>query len=720
MIPKQLKPYRFIKTNGKKPIEKSWTTDTNYNYEDMQKYEGSSYGVLCGFNGLVVVDCDNEEINKKLLQVPLFAKTFQVKTAGKGLTHFYFKSITDKTTTRFKDISNTTICDLQGIGTMVVGPGTKIKDKSYQVVNDVPIVEADYDVIQAKIKSFIPDCKITDKKIKKKELDKYYELDNIIKQIKQKIKVEDVLKDYGIPIDKNPTECPFHASAGKGCLSFTEETWHCFDCEESGNIFHLYMKLNDVDFVIAKHQLAKKANIKLDPIQVRNQFELFIKKHHTDQAIELMVESFMLEHFVKTIRDDDKFEMWIYSDGIYIPQGRSFIKEHCRAILQDLYKARIANQVVERIEADTYIDKDKFFENKHMSFIPVQNGILNIFKHEIQPFNEKYKFFNKINAEYNPDAKCPNIISFFNDVLSNEEDILLMQEIFGYCLYRDYKFHKAFMYLGDGRNGKGVTMELHKTFLGVENCSSISLQMLTKDQYSTIEVHNKMANLGADIGKAKLDDTQRFKELTGHDPVSANRKFKTHLTFTNYAKMIFAANTLPETSDNKTGWMSRWEFLDFKNTYVVKKEYDKMSEYERKAQRAKIQDQYIIEKMNTPEEMSGLLNWSLEGLDRLMKQKNFSKSSTSQEIEIKWKRHSNSVHAFMMDMIEMTGSPDDIIPTDDIKTSYTRYCMDHRIKDMKSYKDIKETIETSGSNTRRKRYGPDTKVVFLGIRWRLN
>ena len=98
MIPQQLKNQKFIKTKEKIPIEQDWQNTKNYEetstelQEHINKHQ--SYGVLCGYNNLLVVDLDKEEVQQELLKISPFNKTFTVKTAGSGLYHFYF--YTDK------------------------------------------------------------------------------------------------------------------------------------------------------------------------------------------------------------------------------------------------------------------------------------------------------------------------------------------------------------------------------------------------------------------------------------------------------------------------------------------------------------------------------------------------------------------------------------------------------------------------------------------------
>ena len=146
-IPEQLRNCRFIKVAEKRPIEKDWQNEKNYSYDEMSKILETvdSYGVLCGRNNLVVIDFDNEEIQKEMFKDTKFIRdTFTVKTAGKGLYHCYFflknTNNIQNNNIAINDNNGVRIIDVQVNRKMVVGPGTILSNgRSYEIVKDAPI-----------------------------------------------------------------------------------------------------------------------------------------------------------------------------------------------------------------------------------------------------------------------------------------------------------------------------------------------------------------------------------------------------------------------------------------------------------------------------------------------------------------------------------------------------------------------------------------------------
>ena len=174
---------------------------------------------------------------------------------------------------------------------------------------------------------------------------------------------------------------------------------------------------------------------------------LLDKKNMTgiDQATELMVEDILKREKISTLRHDEKPELWMYNEGILIPHAKSYIIERCRHILGVLYKASIASRVIAKICADTYVNEKDFFKEEDPMLVPLKNGILDLKNNKLINFSPKYRFFNKLPVVYDPKADCKKIIKFLKDILENKEDLLVIQELFGFLLVRDYFIEKSFI-----------------------------------------------------------------------------------------------------------------------------------------------------------------------------------------------------------------------------------------------------------------------------------
>ena len=449
-----------------------------------------------------------------------------------------------------------------------------------------------------------------------------------------------------------------------------------------GNERKIPESIEDVEILKKEVEIGKekvRASIKKineERGSLREQTLMLLNLRKRNEATELMVEEILSKNTIYTIRDDSFSEVWIYRDGIYVPAGKSFIKGIIRKVLDKAYTTHFCNEVIAKIEADTYINEKDFFNSSEIEEIAVQNGVLNLKTKEISDFTPSKIFFNKLPVIHNPAARCPAIEAHFRTVFKTHEDLPVIQELIGSLLFKDYFTEKAAMFVGDcpkrdGRNGKSKTLLLIKNFLGPENCVGIPVQNLDTDQYALSELLNKMANLAGDLSKTALKFSGNFKISTGRDFVSAPRKYKPLVHFINYAKHIFACNQLPITYDKTQAFWNRWILFEFVYMFVDKKEYDALPEVERVNYR--IKDPDIINKLTTPEELSGLLNWAMIGLDRLRKNKGrFSTSKSIEEIKLYWIRKSCSVDSFLKECVKLDF--EEKITKKEFRKAYMEYC----------------------------------------------
>ena len=849
--------------------------------------------------------------------------------------------------------------------------------------------------------------------------------------------------------------------------------------------------LNIID--AKRYEDKKKIEIKLKE-DIEKDVLMFVATKQENDATELIVQEIKRDQHIYTTRDDIKSEIWFYDDGIYKPNGKTIIQEYSRKILKQLYTPQRVNKIIAKIEADTFIDVDKFFETKNIDELPFKNGILNLKTKELTKFTPEKIFFNKLPVIYNPEAKCKNIDKFLEEILKNPDDKKVMYEKIGYSLWQDHFIEKATMFVGDGRNGKcqkgedkilmqsgewkkikdikinekiispqkdgsskfvkiinihnrfeenvfnvyeearkkrllytcagnhiipvikkwskrtskddstprlygrklyensaeyisklftkksgicsfsttavkynkksekinpyclgawlgdghfsirkirkkglnkrnwklnngeyvlgkllgittkdkevvnefyknysedmqgkyqkennlastyvmsvigklakelkylkldgkgsetkfipksclvssikyrfellaglidtdgfidkngaiyyytkskqlsediknlvfslggycetrlitkkcqndfignyfensiqfknkkiipiripfkknrlkiikyeprhiaikciktksqqvyGIEIEgdskwyitnnwmvthnskLHsliKSFVGAENCCSVSLSQMNSQSSGICELHKSLVNIAGDLSNTALKDTGLLKEILGRDMIGAKRKYLRDLFFVNHCKQFFACNELPRVYDMSFGFWCRWDLFEFPYTFISKEDYKK----EKDKSNYKIRDTDIIEKITTEEELSGLLNKALDGLHNLFKNKEFSNTKGVEDIKNFWVRKSDSFMSFCMDYIERTVEDNEFITKKDLRQKFSQYCNIHKIKGssdkgiqyilQNNYGAISERISNIESNY-------NQEVIWSGIKW---
>jgi len=384
--------------------------------------------------------------------------------------------------------------------------------------------------------------------------------------------------------------------------------------------------------------------------EIKEEIILTIFKDGKQRAIYETAQYLTQNHHFLTLNDTE--EILYYDDGIYRYGGEIIIKKEVEEIWGSLAKKHDVNEIIAHVQRMTYCSREEFNREKYK--IAVENGILDVLEGKLEEFSPEKRHLTRIPIFFNPDIDCPKIKKFVSEIV-NKEDIPLIQEMFGYCLLKDYRYNIAFMLLGGGENGKSTLLRLLGEFLGKENIAAGSLQELCNDPFAKAELYQKLANIHADIPSNPLKQTGNFKMLTGEDRIRGNKKHKEPFYFDNYAKLIFSGNELPRTWDMSHAFFRRWIIINFPNVFSGDKK-----------------DPAILEKITTQEELSGLLNWALEGLRRIIKNKGFSFSKTRKEIETEWVLRTNSLKAFVDACIER--DPEYAIEKDGFYQKYCEFC----------------------------------------------
>lgn len=275
VIPQRLRNpnYRFvlIRKGEKAPFEMEWQDKNNYRYDAPKLLKhlahGGNYGIVGGYGNLLLVDFDDKEVYTKVIDK--LPDSFTVKSGG-GFPHIYFKSKDIKTESfKILDKNKETLIDMQGSGKQLVAPdSTHPNGKKYEVLKDIHIAEIDYSELKAVFEPWLEEKQ-------KPQIKKVQKPDKLVEDIKRHVKVSDLLSDFGIDTRKNPTGCPLHSSKGGKCLSYddSKEVWHCFHCNEAGDVFTLYMLKHSCDFKEAIRELAKKAGLEQEYEKKQQQFQ---------------------------------------------------------------------------------------------------------------------------------------------------------------------------------------------------------------------------------------------------------------------------------------------------------------------------------------------------------------------------------------------------------------------------------------------------------------
>jgi phage/plasmid-associated DNA primase len=130
---------------------------------------------------------------------------------------------------------------------------------------------------------------------------------------------------------------------------------------------------------------------------------------------------------------------------------------------------------------------------------------------------------------------------------------------------------------------------------------------------------------------------------------------------------LFSANNTPPvaTAEDCYAWYRRFIFADFNVTFT--KENSKPR-------------QELLETLSTPQVLSEILNWSLEGLKELLDTGDVTDRPSVEQIKLQYIHRLDSALAYFHDKVTVTNSPTDFVFTEIWFRDYVTYCHNNGLK----------------------------------------
>jgi P4 family phage/plasmid primase-like protien len=231
------------------------------------------------------------------------------------------------------------------------------------------------------------------------------------------------------------------------------------------------------------------------------------------------------------------------------------------------------------------------FSKPDANLVGFTNGVLNLETKEFRPAEIDDHIKRVMPVEYDPKAKADNWLRFLEEAVPDAAKFL--QEWVGYCLQPGNFFERMTWLYGQQRTGKSTFLSTIFKMFG-PRAVTISSQNISQYQIATLS--------DAYLAVCTELSTQRFrtgvfKALVSGDPITGRHPYGRPFDIEFDGKLMWSSNTLP-TIDEAEGVWARIVMIEFKN---MPKHKDVML-------RSKIM-----------REISGVLNWSLEGNARVKK-----------------------------------------------------------------------------------------------------
>lgn len=238
--------------------------------------------------------------------------------------------------------------------------------------------------------------------------------------------------------------------------------------------------------------------------------------------------------------------------------------------------------------------------------LTVQNGTLDLHLGELRPHCPEDFITRLAPVEFNRAAKAEHWNRFLERILPDTDVRTFLQRFIGVCCTGDIGPQVLLFLIGLGANGKSTLLEVLRRLLGdYAHKASFTTFLLSGRDHSDrgkprpeiLALEHRRLVLASEAGPGRRLDMTLLKELTGGDAITARGMYaRGEMTFRGEAKLLLATNHRPQVDEaTEAAWRRILQV-----TFPVA-----IPESER--------DPRLLDKLTEPSELSGILNWALDG-----------------------------------------------------------------------------------------------------------
>jgi len=259
-------------------------------------------------------------------------------------------------------------------------------------------------------------------------------------------------------------------------------------------------------------------------------------------------------------------------------------------------------------------------------------------------------------VKYDPKAPAVRWQKFLDEIFQGDKDASakkkVLQEFLGATIFGSAtRFQQHLILHGPtGANGKSVVLQAFGDLFPEGAVSSSPMQQWAEN-YGLWWVPNTLINLTSELPERDLLDSGPVKAVLAGEDVLVNEKYRANFRTKPRAGHVFAANTLPMTTDHTGGFFRRFILVTF-NRHFEPKERDSL----------------LIEKLLR--EREGIFAWAVQGFLDLERRGRYVLPESHHKALDFWKLGADSVAEFAQAHLQETEGSFDF-------PSYTLYEIYH-------------------------------------------
>jgi len=266
--------------------------------------------------------------------------------------------------------------------------------------------------------------------------------------------------------------------------------------------------------------------------------------------------------------------------------------------------------------------------------IPCRNTLLDPINKVTHGHTDRFFSLSCLPYDYDPDARCPIWIETVDQwVQGDNQSVELLQEWLGYLVSGRTDLHAMLVCLGPKRAGKGTFVRIIIALLGATAVGSLKMGDLVGDKarFSMSNNIDKSLIVFPDVRQIESNEGKAFVQfalnITGEDDIQVDIKNQTPWTGKIPARLMLMSNEDPTIPDPSGAMDSRMFVVKFGQSFAGR------------------EDRTLEPKLK--DELPGILNWALEGLERLQQRGEFLQPAVSAHLKREIDDVSNPIRNFV-------------------------------------------------------------------------
>lgn len=292
-----------------------------------------------------------------------------------------------------------------------------------------------------------------------------------------------------------------------------------------------------------------------------------------------------------------------------------------------------------------------------------QNGTLDLRTREFRKHSPRDLLSMIANVSYDPAARCERWERFVGEIMKgDQEKAVFLQKALGYALTGDTEYECFFILYGaTSRNGKGTSMETFMHMMGNYGRATKPETIAMKPTANGAMPSEDIARLAgarfvniSEPDKKLVLSAALVKTLTGNDTITARYLHENSFEYRPQFKLFINTNHLPQVTDVTLFSSGRVKLIPFERHFT---------EQER--------DTGLKRELAKPGNLSGILNWCLEGL-WLLGETGFDMPASCTEATDEYRQRSDKIGRFVSEMLEP--DPQGEARTSEVYPIYQEWC----------------------------------------------